>query len=974
MEVLCAYAATTLVEAKMRRVSCVFLASLFLALALPSKGHADFQKELGAVQTDNHIIGAKSLKTHAIPGSYASGKKLAYIVTRPPKIDWKSFAAFQNVGFEQSLSRNQIKRIQEALATLGYKPGMPDGLIGKRTKQAIRRYQEKTGAVVSGEPTLALLTRLEKDAELGTKAAPSPSQPLPSSSDAKKEVVQCSSAVTINLWTKCEGTYTGPAGTEYVGEWKDGMYHGKGTLTLSDGRTYVGGWKDSKLHGQGTITYPSGITKSSLFVAGASFGFSTYTSPDGIKYVGEWKDGRYHGYGTWTHPNGREYVGEWKDGKTHGFGTEAYANGGKYAGEWEDGKIDGHGVLTYPDGTKYVGEWKDGKRHGHGAETRTDGHIFVGEWRENKFTGIGAHTRPNWDKFIGEFKDYTPQGKGIYVTADEKIHEVIFENGSFSRSQGVVLGPKPGSPFAECRTIFGNGTWTGCKGMSVSYSGAAYFGEWKDGEFHGQGTFTYADGTKYVGEWKDGKFYGQGTWTLPSGRKMVGEWKNGKLDGLGTHNDPNGFSYVGEWKDGGHHGQGTMTFKGRKYVGEWKDGLRHGHGTMGYPNGGKYIGEWKEGEWHGRGTETRPGISEYVGEFKKGEHHGHGTETSSNGFKYVGEWEEGKRHGHGTETFPNGGSYVGEWKEGKRHGQGTETFPNLAKYVGEWQEGQQHGQGIMTLANGIVYEGIWGNGEFLSAQEVNLPEYTTPPAETEITQSEPVVQPPQSVQPTSSGSGFFISKVGHVVTNAHVVNDCGRVTVGDSGKSQIPVEIVDTDGRNDLALLKLSANSSSSSGSTTLLKKLGVKIVPLAASGLLRSKDIELGERVLVAGYPYGEIFSDTIKVTGGMVSANRGMGDDIGQFQIDAAVQPGNSGGPIYDENGNIVGVVVAQLDRLKVAKAIGSLPENVNFGIKASTVRQFLTASGLPTKWSARSQNMSTRELAKIAKNQTVMVVCHR
>ena len=89
---------------------------------------------------------------------------------------------------------------------------------------------------------------------------------------------------------------------------------------------------------------------------------------------------------------------------------------------------------------------------------------------------------------------------------------------------------------------------------------------------------------------------------------------------------------------------------------------------------------------------------------------------------------------------------------------------------------------------------------------------------------------------------------------------------------------------------------------------------------------------VLVSGYPYGELFSNTIKVTGGMVSAVKGMGDDSGQFQIDAAVQPGNSGGPIYDENGNIVGVVVAQLNKLKVAKAIGSLPENVNLGIKAS------------------------------------------
>jgi S1-C subfamily serine protease len=157
------------------------------------------------------------------------------------------------------------------------------------------------------------------------------------------------------------------------------------------------------------------------------------------------------------------------------------------------------------------------------------------------------------------------------------------------------------------------------------------------------------------------------------------------------------------------------------------------------------------------------------------------------------------------------------------------------------------------------------------------------------------------------------------------------------------------------------------------VQKLGLKLVPLASEGLFKSDDVELGEDVLVAGYPYGELFSNSIKVTKGIVSSNKGMGDDRGQFQMDAAVQPGNSGGPIYDENGNIVGVAVAQLNKLKVAKAIGSLPENVNFGIKASTVRQFLTSAGLPTKWSNRTERKSTKELAQIAKNQTVMVVCN-
>ena len=160
----------------------------------------------------------------------------------------------------------------------------------------------------------------------------------------------------------------------------------------------------------------------------------------------------------------------------------------------------------------------------------------------------------------------------------------------------------------------------------------------------------------------------------------------------------------------------------------------------------------------------------------------------------------------------------------------------------------------------------------------------------------------------------------------------------------------------------------------TLVAKLGLTVTPLASQGLLRSDSVELGEDVVVAGFPFGDIFSNTIKITKGVVSAKRGLGNDSGQFQIDAAVQKGSSGGPIYDENGNIIGVVVSQLNKLKVAKAIGSLPELVNFGIKASTVKQFLNSSGLPSSWSKRTKRMTTKAIAKIAENQTVMVMCHR
>ena len=229
-------------------------------------------------------------------------------------------------------------------------------------------------------------------------------------------------------------------------------------------------------------------------------------------------------------------------------------------------------------------------------------------------------------------------------------------------------------------------------------------------------------------------------------------------------------------------------------------------------------------------------------------------------------------------------------------------------------------------------------------------------------------QTPQS----GTGSGFFVSKMGHVITNAHVVKGCKKLTVGDNANKQVPAELINTDSSNDLALLKLSSLEMASAESKSLIQKLSIVVVPLSSKGLLRSEDVKLGEKVLVAGYPFGELFSNTIKVTSGIVSATRGAGDDTGQFQLDAAVQPGNSGGPIYDSSGNIVGVVVAQLDKRMVEKAIGSLPENVNFGIKASTVKQFLISSGVPSKKSEQTEEKSTEQLAEIAKNQALMVMC--
>ena len=271
-------------------------------------------------------------------------------------------------------------------------------------------------------------------------------------------------------------------------------------------------------------------------------------------------------------------------------------------------------------------------------------------------------------------------------------------------------------------------------------------------------------------------------------------------------------------------------------------------------------------------------------------------------------WMPGWNNCFGIYEYNNGTIYTGYWMNGVPTGQGTTEFSNGIVAIGEHKGGLLHGYGKQIHPDGRIYEGRWNMGSFHGAQKV-APIVTTK-------------KPPKPKRESdSSGSGFFISKLGHIITNQHVVDKCQKITVGDNTKKQVAANVVETDRRNDLALLRISNMKMASEETKSLIQKLGVSIVPLASDGLMRSEDVELGEDVLVAGYPYGEVFSDTIKVTKGIVSATRGMGDDTGQFQIDAAVQPGNSGGPIYDENGNIVGVVISQLNKMKFAEHAGSI-----------------------------------------------------
>jgi S1-C subfamily serine protease len=109
-----------------------------------------------------------------------------------------------------------------------------------------------------------------------------------------------------------------------------------------------------------------------------------------------------------------------------------------------------------------------------------------------------------------------------------------------------------------------------------------------------------------------------------------------------------------------------------------------------------------------------------------------------------------------------------------------------------------------------------------------------------------------------------------------------------------------------------------------------------------------------------------------GLVAAVSGIGDDTTKLQISAAVQPGNSGGPLLDENGALAGVVVAKLDAVKVFQITGNFPESINFAIKGEVLRLLLDTFGLKYSMSRSVKKLEARMLAEKAKSFTYSIAC--
>ena len=206
----------------------------------------------------------------------------------------------------------------------------------------------------------------------------------------------------------------------------------------------------------------------------------------------------------------------------------------------------------------------------------------------------------------------------------------------------------------------------------------------------------------------------------------------------------------------------------------------------------------------------------------------------------------------------------------------------------------------------------------------------------------------------ASGTGFFVSSDGRILTNSHVVNGCSAVSVGRPGSTLQPATVIARDTKNDLALL------------SSQLKPERVATM---------RTNVRLGENVAVYGFPLAGILPSTGNFTLGNIAATAGLRDDTRMLQISAPVQLGNSGGPLLDQDANVVGVVVGKLNALAAAEALADIPQNINFAIKSVVATTFLEANGIqPSHSSATGAGLQPPDVADRAKAMTALIVCRK
>jgi S1-C subfamily serine protease len=194
-----------------------------------------------------------------------------------------------------------------------------------------------------------------------------------------------------------------------------------------------------------------------------------------------------------------------------------------------------------------------------------------------------------------------------------------------------------------------------------------------------------------------------------------------------------------------------------------------------------------------------------------------------------------------------------------------------------------------------------------------------------------------------------------VVTNRHVVEGGKEFAIRTGLGEMIKAKLIYTSATDDLAVLELDK--------------------PLPADRAIPSTNFvkpKVGRNVVVMGYPLWYMLGEgSPSLTNGVVSKRTGLKDDQGTFQVTAKVNKGNSGGPVFDMRGNVVGITVGKLDIKKISDDQGFLPEDVNFAIHVDRLPKLV---GMTAAAEESKAELSAEELYQAMVGKVVMVATYK
>lgn len=216
----------------------------------------------------------------------------------------------------------------------------------------------------------------------------------------------------------------------------------------------------------------------------------------------------------------------------------------------------------------------------------------------------------------------------------------------------------------------------------------------------------------------------------------------------------------------------------------------------------------------------------------------------------------------------------------------------------------------------------------------------------EVISNEPAVE-------KLNGTGFAISTSGFVVTNNHVVGGCvGDIYGNLPGRTAMTLSIVSQDARNDLALLQAAQG--------------------FEQTAILSDTPVRQTETILAVGYPFHGVTSFNFTIAKGVISSLSGPLNDDRYLQITAPIHPGDSGSPLLDTSGHLVGLILGTSSKRRIDTSTNATSETVGFAIKVSGLKDFLKRSNVAYHTSDSGAQQTTAEITAAARSYTVLISC--